>query len=255
MSKSFHVLVRAFPGRLLIALALASAAACGGGDPSMSGADGGGSVDQEPCPAGFLPLKVGTIWKYDVRDVSSMVATTKETVVEGLVEVPMVPGTMAYRIRTKKGISLRDETVSWQNRIGQTVLRYQEIAYQPAVAGAAPVEEIVEWWRPAKLRLDESPAHMRKGASWTLDYMETSIEMGVRTERMRSERWNVVGVNEEVQVRKGTYKTLHVQRLGAESASSGSAGSDKHYWFACGVGKVKETGGQTEDLTDFIPGQ
>ena len=226
-------------------------AACGGGDPSQPTGDGGTGAQQDPCPAGFIPLKKGSVWKYFVRDTSSQLTTMKETVIEDLVEVPMVPGTMAYRIRTRKGISLRDQTVSWQNRVGATVLRYQEIAYHLPVGTAPPMEDIVEWWSPAKLRLDESPERMRQGATWTLEYKETSVEGGIRTDRMRSERWNVVGVNEEVRTGGQTYRALHVQRLGAESASSGSAGSDKHYWFACGVGKVKETGGQTEELTEF----
>jgi hypothetical protein len=244
----------ALPGLRLVlgpvlVLTLGSAA-CGSDDPG-SGSDGGASA-QDPCPEGFLPLKTGTTWKYFVRDASNQVATEKETVVEALVDVPMKPGTMAYRMRTKKGILLRDETVSWQSRVGNAVVRHQETSYKPGVAGAAPVENLNEWWSPSKLRISESPDHLRKGATWMETYMEISVEAGARTERMRTDRWTVIGVNEEVTVPKGTYKTLHLHRQGSASANTDD-GADKHYWFACNVGKVRETGGQSEELTAYMP--
>ena len=235
--------------RLALTLALAvTAAGCGSNDPG-GGADGGATA-QDPCPEGFLPLKTGTTWKYFVRDVSSQVATNKETVVEDLGVVPKVPGKMAYRVRTKKGVSLRDETVSWQNREGSAIVRYQESSFQP-VAGML-TENLTEWWSPSKLRISENGDHLRKGATWNESYMETSIEAGVTTMRMRTDSWTVVGVNEEVTVPKGTYKALHLRRQGAQSSSAGDdGGGDKQYWFVCNVGKVKETGGQTEELTEY----
>lgn len=235
---------------LILPLGLAAAvlgtSACGGDDPSSMNGD----EAQDPCPAGFMPLAAGNSWKYFVRDVSSTSTSMKETVVEPREPVPRNPSVMAFKIVTRKGITLRDQTVSWQNRVGNQVVRYQETSYKPAaMTGGAPTEDIVEWWSPYKLRLDESADKLRKGTTWTLDYMETALEAGVMATRARSETWRVVGVNEEVTVLKGTYKALHVHRAGAPSAASGE-GSDKHYWFACGVGKVKETGGQTEELTD-----
>jgi hypothetical protein len=241
MSK-LHLIFRLGLG---LAVPVAMLGACGGDDPSAPTGE-----TQAPCPAGFLPLTTGSTWKYFVRDVSSTSTSMKETTVEGREPVPRIPSVMAFKVTTKKGIALRDQTVSWQDRVGTQVQRYQETSYKPGTAGAAPTEDIVEWWSPYKLRLDESADKLRKSMSWKIDYMETAIEAGAMTTRARSETWTVVGVNEEVTVLKGTYKALHVHRAGAPSAASGE-GSDKHYWFACGVGKVKETGGQTEELTDF----
>jgi hypothetical protein len=230
---------------LILGLTIMWSSACGGDDPSAPTGE-----TQAPCPAGFMPLTTGSSWKYFVRDVSSTSTSMKETTVAAREAVPRNPSVMAFKIVTKKGITLRDQTVSWQDRVGSQVVRYQETSYKPGVAGAEPTEDIVEWWSPYKLRLDESADKLRKGMSWKLDYSETAIEAGAMTTRMRSETWTVIGVNEEVTVLKGTYPALHLHRAGAPSAASGE-GSDKHYWFACGVGKVKETGGQTEELTDF----
>ena len=56
--------------------------------------------------------------------------------------------------------------------------------------------------------------------------------------RDRNESWEVMGVNEMLTTPAGTYKTLHVRRVGTDQ----NATSDKQYWFACGVGKVRESG-------------
>jgi hypothetical protein len=51
-----------------------------------------------------------------------------------------------------------------------------------------------------------------------------------------------------VTVPAGTFTTVHVQRV----SGSGST-KQKDYWFAKGVGKVKETGGgqQNEELMSY----
>jgi hypothetical protein len=53
-----------------------------------------------------------------------------------------------------------------------------------------------------------------------------------------------MAVDEPVTVPAGTFNCLRVRRRASQQD-----GSDKTYWFAKGVGKVKEVGGQTEELT------
>jgi hypothetical protein len=238
------------PFRLALSLALALApslllAACGGdNDPSADA--GAGGTEQEACASSFLPLKTGVKWSYDVRDTTSGDAETKETTVGELEAVSSKPGLMAYRLITRKGGTLADETVSWQQRTGKQIARYQEQSYAPGQAGGAPTPTLLEWWDPYKLRLDESK--LKLGDKWTVAYKEFSRDKaGVEAmPRDRNESWEVMGVNEMLTTGAGTFKTLHVRRVGTDQ----NATSDKQYWFACGVGKVKESGagGRVEEL-------
>jgi hypothetical protein len=152
---------------------------------------------------------------------------------------------MAYRIVTRKGSTLADETVSWQQHSGKQLARYQEQSYSPGQGGAAPTPTLLEWWDPYKLRLDES--RLKKGDKWSVTYKEYSRNNGVDAmPRDRNESWEVMGVNVMLTTAAGTYKTLHVRRVGTDQ----NATSDKQYWFACGVGKIKESGagGRLEEL-------
>jgi hypothetical protein len=229
---------------LLLAALVLAAAACGDDDPS--GGDGGPGERQEACAAGFLPLKMGAKWTYRVRDQSSGSFSNKETTVEAFGAVPMMPTVMAFKLVTRKGAGLADETVSWQRVDGTKVVRYEEQSYAPAIGGGMPTPGLLEWWDPYKLRVDWSEEHTRKSVQWNVTYNESSRDKaGMTTSHARNERWSVEAVNEMVTVPAGSYKTMRVRRVGTDQ----NAMSDKNYWFACGVGKVKETGGQTEELT------
>jgi hypothetical protein len=220
------------------------AAACGDEDPG--GGDGGAGERQAACPEGFMPLKVGVKWSYRVRDQGTGTFTSKETTVEASEPVPMVSGVTAFKLVTRKGAGLADETVSWQRIDASRVVRYQEQAYAPGVGGGPPTPGLLEWWDPYKLRIDWTAEHTQKGVQWTVSYNESSRDRaGVMTSHARNERWSVEGVNEMVTVAAGTFSTLRVRRVGTDQ----NASSDKNYWFACGVGKVKESGGQLEELT------
>jgi hypothetical protein len=228
---------------LALVLSLTGLACSGGNDPS---ADGGASgSEQEPCAAGFLPLKTGIKWTFQVKDLTSGAVESKETSVEAPEPVSSKPSQMAFKVVTRKGGTLGDETVSWQQRVGKQVARFQEQSYSPGTGGGAPTPTLLEWWDPYKLRLDEG--HLKKGDQWTVSYREYSRNNGVDAmPRDRNETWTVVDVNESVTTGAGTFKTLHVRRMGTDQ----NATSDKQYWFACGVGKIKEAGagGRSEEL-------
>jgi hypothetical protein len=59
-----------------------------------------------------------------------------------------------------------------------------------------------------------------------------------------SETWTVIGDDETLTVPAGTFThVIHFRKVGAASS--------KDYWYARGVGKLKETGTQTEELSAY----
>lgn len=226
--------------------------ACGGVDPKgqdseepePSGQAGNGSEPEpEPSPTGptpeapapYLPMSTGVRWTYQVTD--NGVVTRKVTTVGPL---EAVGGTgpnqdvMAYRVTTEKNDGV-DETVSWQNRVGDLAVRYREQSFGPSGL------ELEEHWEPYKLRLDETDARLEAGQSWQERYSETKLAVNqAPVTANRTEQWVIVALDESVTVPAGTYDCLVVEKT--------STSSTKRYWFARGVGKVKETGGQTEEL-------
>ena len=99
--------------------------------------------------------------------------------------------------------------------------------------------------QPYRLKLDESAGHTTTGAQWSTSFTETTNGGAPAT---KTESWSVVDANESLTVIAGTYTCLHVRR-------TSNGGTLQDYWYARGVGKVKETGGgQNEELMAFTPG-
>jgi hypothetical protein len=207
-------------------------AACGG--------DGGGGTVNGGSLA-YFPLAVGAEWTYLITDTATTATKQKTTTIEAFEKVGGdKSGVTAYRIRTDK---LSGETVSWQRVNGDVLERHREQSFDN---GDMTREE---YYEPFKLRLDESAAHIATSAAWTDTYSERAIDYaagGTTSTSGKSDQWSVVAVEEQLTVPAGTYTCLHLHKL--------STGSDKHYWFAKDVGKIKESGGgQTEELVSYDP--
>jgi hypothetical protein len=208
--------------------------ACGGDEPAKPVKDGG--VQEPPSDAGedagdveplkpLLPWKEGNTWTYRIVENGEYIK--KVQTVGPLEPVGLGPNadTLANKVITKKGEM--DQTISWQALVGDAVVRYREQSYSKSTGEL----ELEEYWEPFKLRVDSSPERRKVGATWLEVYQETKVVPGGEPETFeRRERWLVDAVDEEVTV---------------------PAGSQKRYWFVPGIGKVKETGGQTEELEDY----
>jgi len=224
--------------RVAVVLAVAAAGAgCGDTDP--------GAIinpDCQPAEGAMLPWKTGNTWTYAVNDEG--IVGTKETVV-GAMEA--VGGTgpnkdvMAFKVVTHKGGM--DQTVSWQAPSGDSVIRYREQAFS-ASTGALELEE---HWDPHKLHIDGSAARRVTGVSWLEIYQETKLPVGLAAPPPHEahDRWTVLSACASVTVPAGTFTAIYIQKV---SASGGSA---KTYWYVPGVGKVKESGGQLEELVSY----
>jgi len=83
------------------------------------------------------------------------------------------------------------------------------------------------------------------GASWHVAYTEvTTDSANVMTTIAKDETWTVEATAESVTVPAGTFTAVRLHKV-----TSGAA--DKMFWFVAGVGKVKETGDQTEELVAY----
>jgi hypothetical protein len=213
----------------LLSLAAAPLAGCGGDEPPQN-------PDANPGDS-FLPLVTGATWTYRITDSGTGAVADKTNLVGPLEDVGgMKAGTMAFKVTTDK---LDGQTVSWQERMGNLVIRHREQSFD--LAGTMTREE---WYDPYKLRLDESPEHVMAGAA---AYVQSYNELvtGTTMPVAKSETWTVLAVNQSVTVPAGTFECLVLRRTG------GTGAADKTYYFARGVGKVKEEGGQLEELVSF----
>lgn len=208
-----------------------------GGGP-MAGDGGSGGVPDPGVLEPLLPWRVGNSWTY--RITKNGVVTEKTTVVG---EEEAVGGNgpnaavLANHVTTAKGA--KDRTESWQAPSATEpgrIVRYRELAFS-AATGALSSET---YYDPEKLHIDGSPARTVAGASWTEKYSELVVgELpGITTET-----WTVLADDETLEVPAGTFEgVIHLRKKG---------NSTKEYWYVRGVGKLKETGTQTEELTAY----
>jgi hypothetical protein len=225
--------------RSLLAVLAVAAGACGSLDPVAEETSG-----ETGTPARLLlPLATGNRWTYRVTD-----GDVVETKIQEVGEREPVGGSgpyadvMAFRMTTRRGVDGSNETVSWQDAAGSRVVRYREQAFN-ATSGDLDIEE---YWDPYKLRVEQGEAFLETGASFLEAYDETKLVPGEEpTTATRSDRWTVLAADETVTVPAGTFQALKVNRV------SSSQGAVKTYWFVENVGKVKEDGGQLEELETY----
>lgn len=224
---------------------------CGSVDPSDTpgaagqgaGGDGGGGGPKPEGP--LLPWALGNKWTYKItKDGVSTIKTTTIGELEAVGGDGPNAEMMAYHVTTAKGDELADHTESWQapdpdNE--ERIVRFREESFD-ATSGEL---ELTEYWAPHKLHIDGTAEHTVKDASWLETYDETKLEVGLSpsTHEVR-ERWTVLDDDATVEVPAGTFEhAIHFQKIGASTS--------KEYWYLRGVGKLKETGSQTEELTEY----
>jgi hypothetical protein len=212
-------------------------AACG--DDAPADPDGGVVACSTPTSARYLPLVVGASWTYDTSDMGAP-NVVKTSTVEAFEDVgDRKAGVLAYRVRTRKS-GAHGDVVSWQEDRCTSIVRHREQSFD--LAGTLLTDQ---FYVPSKLRVDESAGHLAVGMTWTTAYTEVEVDPVLGTKTVsKDETWSVEALDESVTVAAGTFTCLKVHKL-----TSGQA--DKRYWFAAGVGKVREEGEQIETLTAF----
>ncbi len=218
----------------LLALSLV---ACGGSDPP---------VTDNPTKGALLPMATGHSWTYRVTQ-DGVVSTKVTTVLdaENVGGSGPYAATRAFKVETRKGMDSKDLTESWQApKDGDTnvVIRFRELSYG-AMTGMLQLEE---HWDPPRLHVDGSSAHTQTGVQWADSYKEIKIPAGMAamSPSQQSDLWQVVEGDATVDVPAGHFEhAVHLKKISSSS-------SVKEYWYLRGVGKLKETGAQTEELVE-----
>jgi hypothetical protein len=235
--ESVHSHKTSFVGLLgALAPGLLALVGCGSAEPkdatgSMAGGDS------------YLPLATGNSWSYVVTDQENDETSTKTQTVQEREPVPGRDGIVAYRMRTENGGLA---TVSWQDERDLEVIRYfeQSLDFDGNVT-------VTESYEPHKLRVDQKPEHTAAGATYSQEYTETHVNMldQLTTELVKQEQWTVEAVAEVVTVPAGTFECLRLRRSGDPTQPI------KTFFFARGIGKIRETGGQIEELSSYQIGE
>jgi hypothetical protein len=190
----------------------------------------------------LLPFQAGNSWTYRVSD--DGVVTTKVTTIGPALEpvggIGPHKDDLAFKVETRKGTDGMDETISWQAQLDDKVVRYREQSFSAKTGDL----ELEEHWDPYKLHVDESSAHRITGAAWVEAYVETKLPVGEpASSAEQRDPWTVDIALQSVTVPAGTFDAVVLQKAGGSNL--------KTYWYVPGIGKVKETGGQTEELVSF----
>lgn len=217
--------------RFSLAVVLGLAAACGGG--GGDDVDGGGTASCGFAGDAWLPQEVGYRWEYRVTDLNSGEVTVKPQVIETEMNHPDDGMPVLVQVTGKDN----GKTVNWIRTTDTQVYRLQQEDYD-----AQDVLERTTAYDPKKIRLDWG-AWLDEG-TMTESYSEIQTEAGVTEPAVAvTEEWVVLGTDVPCESALGTFSCLHLRRTRTEGGIA-----DKQYWYARGIGKVREEGGQIEVL-------
>jgi hypothetical protein len=213
---------------LLLCLSLAFAFACGD--------EGGEDLTENPCKfeERYLPYQPGYSWSYRVTDLGTGATSTKTQSLEMVTD-----GTLGEAIQqtTSKATGT---TVSLLKVEGEAVVRYRQ---EDRDTGG--VLERTSTYDPGQRRLDEAAEKLMLGAQWDDNYAVTVTDtLGAMVTTQRTDHWEVLGVDVPCSSPLGNFECLQIRRQRTVGGVS-----NKEFFFARGIGKVKEVNvNQIEEL-------
>jgi hypothetical protein len=188
--------------------------------PDAAGLDDGLGTD-------YLPLRPGAEWTYRVSDGTGRSADKVARVESRDFPGPRSAGAV-FRVR----FSLLDGSVlSWERRTRAGVGCLQEETRD--ATGAVTMEEAYD---PPETVVDARPERLVAGAHWNETFTEiTPNYRGHPKATLGVVKWTVESTDDRVTVPAGTFACLRVRRARKHHGAS-------TFWFAKGVGLVKEVG-------------
>lgn len=232
---------RGRPTRAVAVSVLGAVLAACGTEKVPTAADASTEACTTPASERLLPLSIGATWTYLVTPLAGGASEVKTNTIEAFEEVgDRKAGVMAFRARTEK---LDGITTSWQQDSCDGIRRHREKSAD--LSGTLLSDQ---FYVPDKIRVDEDPAHLVLGASWSTSYVEVEVDPVTSAvgSKDKTDLWTIEAVDEEVVVPAGTFSAIRIHRIGEEEGQA-----EKTYWYVKGVGKVKEIGKQTEELMSW----
>jgi hypothetical protein len=239
----------------------------GCGDEGGTGGTGGtgGFGVELPTAESYYPEKVGNSWTYIVTPLADLpsykvvsieamelvggTGTSKDRPAFRHVTCKSAPSPEACTMSPSANNKV-DRTVGWLGMADKVLGNYREQAFKKGTDTL--VEE--DWWEPLRNKVDMSPEHTKLNATWVDMYKEWKKPVnGITISTQQMETWTVLAEDETVTVmpppNMGAVRTYpHCLRVSHTTSGGATA---KNFWYAKGIGKVKETGGQTEELLDY----
>lgn len=222
-----------------LAISVSSMAMACGGD--NGGDDAGGGADSGPTDSAcgfadrYLPFEAGHSWTYRVTNLGTPEVVTKNQSLTA--ENDQELGEVLVQV-TEKG---NGSTVSKFQIEGDAVMRKK----QEDLDATGALEKTTTY-NPGQLRIDESSERIALGAEWdeTYEVVETDATGFELSRGTTIDHWEVLGVDVDCTSPLGSFKCVHFRR----QRTAGGL-SDKQYFFAKGIGKVKEVNAnQVEEL-------
>lgn len=210
----------------------------GCGDDGGSATDGGGTPGTCGFEDRYLPYQAGYSWTYRVTDlIGGDVFTKTQSLTAGT-------GDLIVQTTNKANGSTVSSLEVIQNATQDAVVRLE----QEDRSGIGDLERTTTYVA-GQTRLDEHPDRIALDATWQETYTATVVEVTGVPPDMSTERtdtWTVLGVDVDCSAPFGDFSCLHVRRV---RTVAGTQTSNKEFFFAKGIGKVKEANGsQLEEL-------
>jgi hypothetical protein len=216
----------------------------GAGTTGSAGTTGGGG--NTGAGSSFEPLSVGATWAYATTEPGDggvgTITGTKTVIVEAYEPVPTRAGIMAWRIYTQ--VPNMEDQLTWQVDTAAAMVRYRDEIYVPGAPRTCATVTATgcifsATYAPSKLRLDTQAARLSTNATYNESFTEMVVDLNGPSTSSKPFAWKVIDGAESVTTPAGTFTAVHVQKFNGLSGAL-----DKDYWFARGVGKVKETSNQ-----------
>jgi len=210
---------------LSVFISMSLVLACGTEPPRNMKEDSGTNMMATP----FIPVAVGNRWTYRVISSSNVESSKVQTITEEIA----VDGEAAFVFETERANDRGTRSV--QRLVDNKLIRLSE---ETLKAGTVTARYN---FSPVGLRVDGNQISTGDIYMDTHDKQEIDAQEQVIATEAKVHTFEIESEKELVTVPAGEFEAVRVRR-------DRDGGSSKTYWYVPGLGKVKEIGGQTEEL-------